>query len=94
MIFYENMSYMPKMETLLCVCVCVAYGAKDLPYVGSSRQFSINLQRLCQDSAGETQQKQGNTAHAASHIPQRIHTFPLMHCRLAQHQMVGCMKRN
>lgn len=55
--------------------MCVAYEAEDLPYVGSSCQFSINLQRLCQDSAGETQQKQGNTLHAASHILQKGHAF-------------------
>lgn len=49
------------------VCLFVAYGAKNLPHVGPSRQLSFNLQKLCPDSAGETQQKQGNAVHCASH---------------------------
>lgn len=46
-----------KLLFCLCVCVCVASGAEDLPHVGSSCQFSFNLQRLRQNPAGETQQK-------------------------------------
>ncbi len=53
----------------LCVCAFVADRAADLPYVGPSSHFSFNLQRLRQNSAGETEQKQGNTTQCVPHVP-------------------------